>query len=62
MSAQLTFDDLAAALRALAHDLADRAEAGYLSRTRPRADLERASEPRAGSELYKGESHDRTGR
>jgi hypothetical protein len=62
MSAELTFDDLAGALRALAHDLADRAEAGYRLRTRSRAVFEQADGPGAGSALDKGESHDRAGR
>ena len=62
MGAELTFDDLADALRALAHDLADRAEAGYLLRTGSRAVFEQADGPRAGPALDKGESHDRAGR
>lgn len=62
MSAELTFDDLARTLRALAHDLADRAEAGYLPRMRSRAVFEQADGPKTGSALDKGESHDRAGR
>jgi hypothetical protein len=62
MSAELTFDDLAGALRALAHDLADRAEAGYRLRTRSRAMFEQADGVRAGPALDEGESHDRAGR
>lgn len=62
MSAELTFEDLARTLRALAYDLADRAEAGYLPRMRSRAVFEQADGPKTGSALDKGESHDRAGR
>jgi hypothetical protein len=62
MSAELTFDDLARTLRALAHDLADRAEAGYVLRSRSRADFDQADGLEVGPALDRGESHDRAGR
>jgi hypothetical protein len=62
MSAELTFDDLAGALRALAHDLADRAEAGYLLRTRSHAGFHNADRLEVKPALDRGESHDRAGR
>ena len=60
-SAELTFDDLAGALRALAHDLADRAEVGYLLCRGRGAVLDRADGPRVGLVLDRGESHDGAG-
>lgn len=61
-SAELTFDDLAGALRALAHDLADRAEAGYPPRAGRDADFRHADGLKVGPALDKGESHDGAGR
>lgn len=62
MNAELTFDDLARTLRALAHDLADRAEAGYLLRTRSHAGFHNTGGLEIKPALDRGESHDRAGR
>ena len=58
---EVTFDDLARTLRALAHDLADRAEAGYRLGMR-QGDFGRADRLKVGTMLERGlergESHD----
>jgi hypothetical protein len=59
---EVTFDDLAQTLKALAHDLADEVEAGYRSRMRQGSDFRRADGLKIGTALDKGESHDRAGR
>jgi hypothetical protein len=59
---EVTFDEVARALRSLAHDLADRAEAGYLPRTSRAADFRHADGPKVGPALDRGVSHDGAGR
>lgn len=59
---EVTVGDLARTLRALAHDLADRAEAGYRPRMRQSGDFRRADRLNIGPVLEKGESHDGAGR
>lgn len=59
---EVIFDDLARTLRSLAHDLADRAEAGYRPRMRQSGDFRRADRLKAMTALDTGESHDSAGR
>jgi hypothetical protein len=58
----MTFDDLARTLRALAHDLADQAEAGYRPSVRPSGDFRRVDGLTAETALERGVSHDGAGR
>ena len=57
----VTFDDLSRALRSLAHDLADQAEAGYLARPLRSADLHLADGLEERPSGGRGESHDGAG-
>ncbi len=59
---EITFDDLARTLRALAHDLADQAEAGYRPSMRQGGDFRRVDGLKVETALERGESHDSAGR
>ena len=58
---EVTFDDLTRMLRSLAHDLADKAEAGYLRRYRIGERFDGMVDPVSGRSS-EGESHDGAGR
>lgn len=59
---EVTFDDLARTLRALAHDLADQAEAGYRPSMRQGDDFSHVDAPKVETALERGASHDSAGR
>ncbi|MDN5928910.1 MAG: hypothetical protein L0I29_17735 [Hyphomicrobiales bacterium] len=59
---EVTFDDLARTLRALAHDLADQGEASYRPPMRRGGAFRRVDGPKVETALERGVSHDSAGR